>query len=166
MHTPQVLRPMNAPEYAAWLAATVPAYSADKVTTGRWAEDQAVELATREYEQLLPKGFETENNYFFVVLDESGSSVGSLWFVEAPRIGYKVAYLFDIIIWPNHRRMGHARRALAALEIEAAARGLAGIALHVFGHNKAGRSLYSRLGYEPTNINLYKPLSLSSQSDA
>jgi ribosomal protein S18 acetylase RimI-like enzyme len=36
--------------------------------------------------------------------------------------------------------------------------GLAGIALHVFGHNQSARALYEKLGYAPTNLNLYKPL--------
>jgi ribosomal protein S18 acetylase RimI-like enzyme len=154
----QVLRPINHPEFAAWLEAIVPSYAADKVALHRWTKEESLELARKEYDQLLPKGLETENNFFFAVLDESGHPVGSLWFVEAPRVGYKVAYVFDIIIKPEHRRHGHAIRALEALEVEAARRGLAGVALQVFGHNHEARSLYSKLGYEPTNINLYKRL--------
>jgi hypothetical protein len=34
--------------------------------------------------------------------------------------------------------------------------GLAGIALHVFGHNTGARTFYAKLGYHATNINLYK----------
>ena len=132
----------------------------------RWATEEAVERAKKEYEQLLPKGLQTENNFFFAVLNDSGKTVGSLWFVEAPRVGYRVAHVFDIFVKLEHRRQGHAIRALEALEVEAAARGLAGIALQVFGHNLSARSLYSKLGYSPTNINLYKPLSAHANSDA
>jgi ribosomal protein S18 acetylase RimI-like enzyme len=32
------------------------------------------------------------------------------------------------------------------------------IRLHVFGHNTAARPLYVKLGYEPTNIVMAKPL--------
>ena len=162
----QVLRQMTEPEYADWLAVVIPSYAADKVALHRWTAEEAVDRAKKEYEQLLPKGLQTENNYFYAVLNGSGQTVGSLWFVEAPRVGYRVAYVFDIFVKSEHRRQGHANRALAALEIEAAARGLAGIALQVFGHNLSARSLYSKLGYSPTNINLYKPLSAHAKSDA
>ena len=161
-----LLRQMSKPEYVAWLANVVPSYAADKVALDRWSKEEAVQRATEEYEQLLPRGLETEGNYFFSILENSGVVVGSLWFVEAERIGYKVAYLFDISIKPAHRRQGHATRALEALEQEATRRGLAGVALAVFGHNSSARSLYSRLGYSPTNLNLYKSLLTSAASDA
>ena len=162
----QVLRLMTEPEYVEWFAAVIPSYAADKVALHRWTTEEALERAAKEYEQLLPKGLQTANNYFFAVLSGSGKTVGSLWFVEAPRVGYSVAYVFDIFVKSEHRRQGHAIRALEALEIEAAARGLAGIALQVFGHNLSARSLYSKLGYSPTNINLYKPLPAHTKSDA
>ncbi len=155
----QILRPMNKTEYTSWLTAALPAYAADKVASDRWSREEATELARKEYDQLLPMGLETENNFFLAVLDESGKAVGSLWFTEAPRIGYKVAYVFDIIIHQQYRRQGHASRALRALEVVATQRGLAGVALHVFGNNVGAKALYSELGYAPTNINLYKSLS-------
>jgi ribosomal protein S18 acetylase RimI-like enzyme len=161
-----ILRKMTDSEYAAWIDVLVPEYAADKVAVSRWSKGEAVELARKEYGQLLPKGLETENNYFFTVLNQSGQPVGSLWFGEGQRVGYKVAFVFDLIVRPEYRRQGHARRALQALEIEAAKRGLAGIALHVFGHNAPGRALYEKLGYAPTSINLYKPLSPFEGSDA
>jgi len=161
----KVLRPMNTAEYAAWLTAAVPAYAADKVAADRWPREEAAELARKEYEQLLPMGLETENNFFYAVLDESGKAVGSLWFAEAARIGYRVAYVFDIVIQQPYRRQGHAGRALRALEVEAADRGLAGVALHVFGNNVGARALYAELGYTPTNINLYKRLPLPARGD-
>ena len=161
-----ILRPMTEPEYAAWLAALVPAYAADKVAVGRWSEEEAVEMARKEYGELLPKGLATENNHLLTIVDQSDQPVGSLWFGEGQRVGYKVAFVFDLIVKPEYRRLGHARRALLALEMEAAKRGLAGIALHVFGHNADGRALYAKLGYAPTNINLYKPIAPSDNSDA
>ena len=162
----QILRNMTEPEYTAWMAALVPEYAADKVAVGRWPVEESVELARKEYTELLPNGLETENNYFFTVLDQSGQSVGSLWFGEGKRVGYVVAFVFDLVIQPKHRRQGHARRALLALEIEAEKRGMTGVALHVFGHNAGGRSLYETLGYAPTNINLYKALPRAAASDA
>jgi ribosomal protein S18 acetylase RimI-like enzyme len=155
---PPVLRRMTAPEYEVWLAEAIPGYAADKVQSGRWTQEESLERAREEYAQLLPHGVETADNHLYTVLDESGAAVGSIWFAEASRVGYKVAYVFDVVILPGQRRRGHARRAFAAVERVAAKLGLAGVALHVFGHNTAARALYAELGYQPTNINLYKPL--------
>ncbi len=41
---------------------------------------------------------------------------------------------------------------------QAQKRGLSGIALHVFGQNTGAQALYQKLGYLPTNINMFKPL--------
>ena len=51
-----VLRPMTEPEYAAWLALTIPGYAADKVASGQWSEEESLELPRKEYAELLPQG--------------------------------------------------------------------------------------------------------------
>ena len=52
-------------------------------------------------------------------------------------------YIYDIEIDPQHRRHGHAYRALLALEEEARRLELAGVALHVFRHNITAQALYA-----------------------
>ena len=64
-------------------------------------------------------------------------------------------------VMPEHRRQGHAYGALLALEHEARRLGLTGVALHVFGHNTTAQARYAKLGYSPTNINLFKSLGTS-----
>lgn len=44
------------------------------------------------------------------------------------------------------------------VEAEGHERGLTGIALHVFGQNTGAQALYQKLGYLPTNINMFKQL--------
>ena len=157
---------MNSVEYAAWSVASIPPYTADKVRSGRWAEAEATDLARKEFEQLLPQSQETPGNFFFTILNETGNTVGSLWFARAQRVGYEIGYVFDIVILQEHRRQGHAIRALQALETEASSLGLAGIALHVFGHNAGARALYTKLGFEPININMHKPLPAAARGEA
>ena len=160
-----VLRPISDDEYANWLEAIIPGYAEDKVVSGQWPAESALDLARKTYAELLPDGRHTEDNYVYSILDADGEVVGTLWFVAMPRANRRVAHVYDVYVLPERRRQGHAFRAFQALEREAALLGLTGITLHVFGHNHEARALYEKLGYLPTNINMYKPLEdLGAQS--
>lgn len=151
------LVPMTAPEFLAYTEETVPAYAADKVASGQWSGDQAIELSRKELAELLPQGLATPGNRLYTLRDEAtDATVGRLWIAEQERGGSKVAYVYDVEILPGHRRKGHATRAFEALEAEVRALGLEGIALHVFGHNHGAQALYAKVGYRPTNIHMFK----------
>jgi len=152
------LVPMTDADFDAYMAAAIPSYAADKVSSGQWAEDESLEHARMAFWELLPLGRETPDNYLFNVLDDQAKPVGTLWLAATEQARQRVAYVYDLRIRPENRRQGHATRALAAAEAEARRLGLSGIGLHVFGHNGAGRELYEKLGYRPTNISLFKSL--------
>ncbi len=152
------IRPMTSGEFTHWRAQSTPAYAADKVRTGRWPEQGALAEAEKELSSLLPQGLATAGHWLFTIESESEHSVGAIWLARAERPAGPVGYIYDLVIWPEHRRHGHAARAMRALEQEAIRLGFGGLALHVFGHNASARSLYVSLGYEPTNINMFKPL--------
>lgn len=82
--------------------------------------------------------------------------VGMLWYAIQERAGQRVAYVYDVLVELQHQRKGFATQAFQALEAEVGSRGLCGIALHVFGHNQAGRALYAKLGYQATDITMFK----------
>ena len=149
---------MTEPEYAAWLVATIPAYAADKVASGQWSEEESLELSRKEYAELLPQGLQTPDNFLFSIIDSHAIAVGVLWFAVKTRSSVRIANVFDVSVWPKRRREGHAFRAFTALEDEVRKLGLSGIALHVFGHNKGAQALYAKLGFQATNIALFKPV--------
>jgi ribosomal protein S18 acetylase RimI-like enzyme len=153
-----VIRPLTETEFCAWFSRIIPDYAAEKVESGEWSEDEALELSRVETATLLPEGMDTPGNYFYAITKGDGTQVGELWFATKERGTGRVAYIYDVSVWPEHQRQGHAFRAFQALEGEAVRLGLTGIALHVFGHNVAARALYRKLGYQPTNINMFKPL--------
>lgn len=153
-----VLRLVTDEEFIAWKEAAIPGYAQDKVDSGQWPAESAVELSRKEYEDLLPQGRHTEHNHLYTVLSPEGRPVGTLWIAVKERARQKIAYVYDILIWPEHRRQGHAFRAFQAAELEAARLGLAGVALHVFGHNHGAQALYTKLGYVATNISMFKSL--------
>jgi ribosomal protein S18 acetylase RimI-like enzyme len=70
--------------------------------------------------------------------------------------------VFDVGVLPHRQREGHAERALRALEDELRRLGLSGMALHVFGHDVAAQALYAKLGFQATNISLFKPIGAAS----
>ena len=90
------------------------------------------------------------------------AGVGVLWFAVKTRFNARIAYVFDVSIRPERQRQGHALRAFQALDEEVRRLGLAGIALHVFGHNMAARALYEKLGFAATSISLYKQVDAAS----
>ena len=150
------LRPMTPPEFAAWRAAAIPRYAAGKVASGQWTQADALALSAAEYDALLPHGLATPEQHFHMIVDAHGAPVGTLWFAVKAKFGEPIAYVFDVHVDDARRRRGHARAAFIGLEAEARRLGLRGVALQVFGQNAAGRALYAGLGYEPTNLSLYK----------
>lgn len=153
-----IIRPLTEAEFATWEAQSVPAYAADKVASGAWAEATALEQSGQEHAALLPAGQHTPGHHFYAILGAAGAQVGMIWFAEQDRGASRVAYIYDVEVWPEQQRQGHAGRAFVAIEDEARRLGLAGVALHVFGHNRAAQALYEKLGYRTTNITMYKPV--------
>lgn len=157
------LLPMSQEEFLLWERDAVPTYAAEKVASGQWQEAEALVLARKSFDELLPQGLATPDNLFFTVRDPAAQvNVGTLWLAVQQRAGKRVAYVYDVAIEAGHQRKGHATRAFLALEDKARSIGLAGIALHVFGHNAAAHALYVKLGYLPTNVNMYKSIEAGS----
>lgn len=153
-----IIRPLLESEFRAWMSRTIPLYAAEKVASGAWAEADALELSQEEYERLLPQGLKTPDNYSYAILGSNGLQVGEIWFAVKERAARKIAYIYDVDIWPEHRRQGHAFRAFQAIEAESLRLGLAGVALHVFGSNFGAQALYTKLGYITTDISMFKTL--------
>jgi ribosomal protein S18 acetylase RimI-like enzyme len=149
------LSPMTEAEFSAYLEAAIPAFARDKVASGQWAEASAIELSRQGYAELLPQGLSTPDNHLYTIRDD-GAGVGMVWFAAQERAAQRIAYVYDVLIDARHQRQGHATRAFAALEDEATRLGLSGIALHVFAHNAGALALYQRLGFQATNINMFK----------
>ena len=155
-----ILIPMNATQFADYLEQAIPTYAAGKVTAVQWSEAESITLSRQAFAELLPQGIATPDNYLYTIQDATGqSSVGILWISALLHGGKRIAFIYDVLVQPAYQRQGYATRALTALEDEVRALGLSGIALHVFGHNTGAQALYAKLGYTPTNINMYKALS-------
>ncbi len=118
-------------------------------------EEQRTE-AERQYAELLNDGLDTEGHRLWKITRETGEVVGDLWVRIAG--GGKRAFIFFIGIDEPHRRKGHGKQALEALEAELRPQGVASIGLNVFADNAVARHLYERQGYHATNYNMMKEL--------
>jgi ribosomal protein S18 acetylase RimI-like enzyme len=153
------LVPMRPEVYSEYLITSVAGYAEENVSSGRWPAEGAVARSQIEFQELLPQGLATPDHYLFEIRDSaSGPTVGYIWFAAEVRHGFRGAFVYDVEIKKEYRRLGHALRAFRALETHAAALGLATIGLHVFGQNAGAQALYQKLGYAVTGMNMLKKL--------
>ena len=148
---------MNAEEFAAYVEQAIPEFARHKVASGQWSEASSLELSRQGYDELLPQGLATPENFLFTVREAATRKVvGALWYAIQERAGGRIAYVYDVLVESQYRRRGYATQAFQALEAAVSSLGLSGVALHVFGHNKAAQALYAKLGYQATNIIMFK----------
>lgn len=153
-----LLQSMSESDYADWWQIGVRDFAEDKIANGTWIKEEAVGKSESTFRELLPVGLETEGQYLFTIRQQdTGGRVGFLWFGRHEQ----QAYVYDLYVFPEHRRHGHARAAMTLLEQEAARRGFSEIGLHVFGQNAAARDLYAQLGYGVTDLTMRKKIPTS-----
>jgi ribosomal protein S18 acetylase RimI-like enzyme len=155
------LIPMSDATYQAYLEVTVREYAEDKIKAGNWQPEEALERSAQEFHKYLPDGVATKDNYLYDIQDEVlGITVGMIWLGRIMQGTKPAMFIYDFVIGEAHRRQGYGEQAMLAAEVQATTLGYDAIALHVFGHNHAARALYEKLGYEITNINMAKKLTV------
>jgi len=154
------LEKMAAEDFDAYIEKLTANYAKDNVRSGRWTREEALEKSVSQINSLLPEGIKTQNHVFFSIVDEgTGDVVGYIWLHIAPGEGLKKAFIYDLIIFDKFRKRGYGRAALVALEEYAKEKRIASISLHVFAHNAAAVSLYRKMGYEVTSMNMTRNVS-------
>ena len=150
---------MDEAEFQQYRAFAVPQYAQEHVRSGRWSEGEALQRAQQEFDEVLTEGLNTQNQYFFSIVDEqTATRVGMLWFAIHSRKEEPSAYVYDVLVYDQYRRRGFGEQAFRAMETKVRELGLKTIALHVFGHNHAARAMYEKLGYAITNLMMAKTL--------
>ena len=151
------LQPMTEAEFSAYCETAIPGYALEVGRSDGVPPEKALEQARAAWARILPKGLTTPGHQLNWILDAAtGARVGHLWLFldpESPR-----SYVYDIEIYPEHRRRGYAEAALAAAEEFGRAGRAARLELHVFGHNTGAIALYDKLGFTTTHRMMSKPL--------
>lgn len=153
------LHKMNDLDFEDYMARAIIDYAADKVATGVWVKAEAVQLAKKAFDRLLPNGANTENEYLFTILNtEINQKIGYLWFQLSETLLYKTAFILDFIIFEPYRGRGYGQQTLKTLEEVAKRLDIHKMILHVFAHNTTAIALYEKLGYKNTDITMGKYL--------
>jgi ribosomal protein S18 acetylase RimI-like enzyme len=150
------LPPMEPDVWESWRVDSIANYAADMVRVGAWNPESAQEQAIALFARLVPDGRETPGHEFRSIVNETGVTVGALWFAAEDEIGLGTAFLWDIVIDPAHRGRGYGRAAMEALEVLGRSLGYDSIRLHVFGDNSMARALYQAVGYAETDVTMLK----------
>jgi ribosomal protein S18 acetylase RimI-like enzyme len=152
------LQPMTEAELQRYLEPAIVEYAQGHVKDGQWTEAEAVEKSRKEFRDLLPQGVATPNHYLFTLLNEAQQPVGMLWFARRESQGHPMAFVYDVRIDEAFRRRGYASQAFREMENKVRELGWNRISLHVFGNNHAAIDLYTKVGYEVTNVLMAKTL--------
>jgi ribosomal protein S18 acetylase RimI-like enzyme len=160
MTTPAItLEPMTDQELKAWLEPTVRDFAQQKIRSGEYSAEDAMELATLDFLRLLPDGVHTKDNYLYTVRDvPGGEQVGVLWIALRPKAGKTEAFIYEIVVNEDRRGRGYGRATMLACAERARELGANSVGLHVFGHNSVARGLYTSLGFRETDVVMSLPL--------
>ncbi|MBY0217325.1 N-acetyltransferase [Paenibacillus illinoisensis] len=149
---------MNEQEFADFRKRSISDFAVEKVEAGTWAEEEAQELAEASYDRYLPEGLNTPGAYIYNLVHPVDGNVGYIWFNITDNRRGKEAFLLDIVVEEAYQGKGYGTEAMEALEQAAHRLQVDRIGLHVFGHNVRASSLYRKMGYEITDLTMYKEL--------
>ena len=152
------LSPMTESEFKIWEPRSRAAYAADKARSNSMTLIEAQEAADRDFRRYLADGLNTENSHLFTAKNRSGEILGFVWFGIRDTDAKRSAFIYDVVIEPEHRGQGHGREMMKLTELEIRKLGASRIGLHVFGYNSAAIRLYHSLGYLTTDVDMEKVL--------
>src|SRR5262245_32591148 len=140
-----VLAPLTLEEQRAFTSALVSDYVDFLVGCGEVADPVvALARARAEIEAEVEAAVQASEQ-FWAAHNPEGATVGWLWVKRSLQgLPPAAAFLHQILVKPEHRRLGYSAAMLAALEHVLAAGGWSELRLNVWDTNEAGRRLYER----------------------
>lgn len=148
---------MTAQDYEDYLRFAISDYANDKIAAGTWVAQEAMSLAQQSFDELLPQGQQTTQEFLYTIYEET-QKVGYIWWHEHNDLTGKSAFIYDFIIFEQFRGKGYGEQTLYVLEEMLKTINYTKIGLHVFGHNKPAIGLYQKVGYSTTDITMVKKI--------
>lgn len=151
-----VVRPLRDDEFDAFVVRAKAFYVSDMVAAGIDPEVASAK-AEKDFPALLPDGLSTPDHFVYAIEDD-GRPAGYLWLCDRDgELGHSL-FVYGVEVHEASRGRGLGRAAMQFAEEEARRRGIAKVALNVFGGNAVARGLYLSLGYRETAVHMEKPV--------
>ena len=153
------LIPIEQDDFEAFLEHEIVEYTQDKVKSGNWLAEEALEKSRAEFMSLLPDGTQTKDQFVFNILDEqTHQKLGVLWVQVKMDEPHRRAFICDFVIESQFRGQGFGKQALQAMDKKLGEMNVESVSLHVFAHNTTAIALYEKMGYVVTNLYMCKKL--------
>ncbi len=141
---------MSLQEYEEFYTYSVNNHAEELMQEKNLSVEKALDLAKEEFEEMLPNGLATGDNYLMIVEDGTdGRSVGFIWYLIEKTEGVKQVFLCDFLIKEDERRKGYASIALKDIQENAVKFGCKESVLFVSKDNAPAINLYIKNGYTP-----------------
>ena len=140
-------------DFEGFLEREIRSYAEDHVRNGNWSAEGALERSRKEFEQLLPDGIHSKDQYLYSIIDDE-NKIGVLWV----QVKDQKAFIYDFVIDESFRGKGFGKQALIAMDEKLKAMSVESVGLHVFGDNITAQELYKKMGFQITGIHMKKKL--------
>src|SRR3990172_3089257 len=111
------LIPMAQTEYDVFLERAIPEYAADHVRAGNWLESESLEKSRKQFQELLPQGLNTEDNFLYTLYD-GDEALGLIW-LKVKRHPLISGFIYNVFVEEKFRGKGHGRNLMLLLEEKA-----------------------------------------------
>jgi ribosomal protein S18 acetylase RimI-like enzyme len=145
---------MQQEDFDRFLETEIREYAQDHVRNGNWPAEGSLERSRKEFEDLLPDGVQTNDQYVWSIIDDANTNIGALWV----QVKEGKAFIFDFVIDETFRGKGFGKQALTAMDEKLKLMNVESVALHVFGDNINAQELYKKMGFEITGMHMKKVL--------
>lgn len=153
------LIPMTETDFDRFKERVVRDYAEESVAAGRVEEPSAFDWAREQTDKLLPDGINTKDTLLYGIVPEERPdvSLGTIWCAKDSNHGAN-AFVYDLFLEPDHRGQGYGTAAMEKLFSVLRDHGFKAVGLHVYTHNQAAMSLYEKVGFKATGMNLCREL--------
>jgi ribosomal protein S18 acetylase RimI-like enzyme len=127
-------------------------------TEAKLNPEEALAKAQDEFSRHCSEGIKTPNQFFYNLILDDGTCAGYLWFAIKERNNSRKTFINDILVDEAFRGRGLSKFMLTWLERKTAELVCNEIGLHVLGGNSVARSLYEKMGYSVTNLDMAKKI--------
>lgn len=154
-------RPFTRHEFSQYEEWSIGSYADALVRSGTETKADALAVSAQEFEELLPDGMDTPDNFFYYAENEYGDNVGFVWLTY---IAPDDVFFGDFGVSPDYREQGVGGMLLRALEKKLASEGVKRMSTHVFDCDKAMLRLYRDCAFtqyehrEPASTYLMKEI--------